>query len=243
MKKIFNTQYSVFNAQPILWGILHGLNDFAAGFMLANYTFNNSSSNTILYLLIYSIIAFGGQLPIGFWLDNKQQIKPFAKASLFLLPLSIIAFFITAEVGIIFSGIASAFVHVTGGTVCLQVNEDKVGPLGLFTAPGVFGLTLGGIFGQYSLTPLIFIGLLVLVVSFLILRSTLPSYHIQKNKQSQLDGHDYIMLGLLLIMCFRSFIFDIINHIAQQYSDGLLIIGISAFLGKIIGGFIADKIG
>jgi MFS transporter, FSR family, fosmidomycin resistance protein len=244
-----NFQLSTFNSQPLLWGILHGLNDFTAGFMLANYTFNDSSSNTILYLVIYSIIGFGGQLPVGFWLDNKRQIKSFAQASLLLLPLSIIAFFINAEVGIIFSGIASAFVHVTGGAVCLltesgrQVHEDKVSPLGLFTAPGVFGLTLGGIFGQYSSTPLIIIGGLVLIVAFFILRSTLPSYQLQKNKQSQLDAHDYIMLGLLLVMCFRSFVFDVINHVAQQYSDGLLIIGISAFLGKIIGGFVADKIG
>jgi MFS transporter, FSR family, fosmidomycin resistance protein len=235
--------------QPLLWGILHGLNDFAAGFMLAHFTFHNHSSTAVIYLIIYSIIGFGGQLPVGIWLDSKKQIKPFAQAALFLLPLSIIVYLINAEVGIIFSGLASAFVHVTGGAVCLltesrgQVHDDKVAPLGLFTAPGVFGLTLGGIFGQYNSTPLIVIGVMVLVVAFLILQSNLPSYQIQKNKQSQLDAHDYIMLGLLLMMCFRSFIFDIINYVAEQYSDGLLIIGISAFLGKIIGGFIADKIG
>ena len=51
------------------------------------------------------------------------------------------------------------------------------------------------------------------------------------------------MLGILLIMCFRSFIFDVINHVAYQYPNGILIIGISAFAGKIIGGFVADKIG
>ncbi|MBP6432593.1 MAG: hypothetical protein KA319_12575 [Ferruginibacter sp.] len=257
MKKIFNTQYSMFNTQrpttnhqpsstnlqPILWGILHGLNDFVAGFMLANYTYNNPSSQAVLYIVIYSIIGFGGQLPIGFWVDAKKQIKPFAQASLLLLPLSIVAFFINAEAGIICSGIASAFVHVTGGAICLQVHNDKVTPLSLFTAPGVFGLTLGGIFGQYSTTPLIAIGVLVIITAFLILKNNLPTYQVQKNEQSQLDSHDYIMLGLLLVMCFRSFIFDVINTIAQQYSDGILIIGISAFLGKIVGGFIADKIG
>jgi FSR family fosmidomycin resistance protein-like MFS transporter len=243
MKKIFNIKYSIFNPQPLLWGILHGLNDFVAGFMLANYTYNHPSSQAVLYIVIYSIIGFGGQLPVGFWLDTKKQIKPFANASLLLLPLSIVTFFINAEAGIICSGIASAFVHVTGGAVCLQVHNDKITPLSLFTAPGVFGLTLGGIFGQYSTTPLIAIGVLVIATAFLILKSNLPSYSTQKNKQSQLDSHDYIMLGLLLVMCFRSFIFDVINYVAQQYSDGILIIGISAFIGKIIGGFVADKIG
>jgi len=44
-------------------------------------------------------------------------------------------------------------------------------------------------------------------------------------------------------MCFRSFLFDVVNYVAENYEDGLLYIGISAFIGKIIGGIVADKIG
>jgi predicted MFS family arabinose efflux permease len=84
---------------------------------------------------------------------------------------------------------------------------------------------------------------LVIVVAFLILKNNLPVYKTPEQKQSELDAHDWIMLGILLIMCFRSFVFDVINHVAQQYPNGILIIGISAFAGKIIGGFVADKIG
>jgi hypothetical protein len=58
-----------------------------------------------------------------------------------------------------------------------------------------------------------------------------------------LDTHDWLMLGILLVMCFRSFIFDVINHVAHDFENGVLIIGISAFAGKMIGGFVADKIG
>ena len=139
--------------------------------MLANYTFHHNYSKSFLFIVIYSIIGFGGQLPVGFWVDSKKQIKPFAIASLVLLPLAIGTYFIDAGAGIILSGIASAFVHVTGGTVCLQVHDNKTGPLALFTAPGVLGLTIGGLLGMISVYSLWFVLVLVIVVAYLILKT------------------------------------------------------------------------
>lgn len=231
------------NEQPLLWGALHGLNDFAAGFMLANYTLTHKNNDSLLFIVIYAIIGFGGQLPVGFWLDHKKQVKPFAFASLILLPVAVMAYFTSAETGIIVSGFASAFVHVTGGAICLQVNENKTGPLALFTAPGVLGLTLGGVLAQYGTWQLAIIGAMILPVGFLIIKTKLPAYRQQQHKQSELDAHDWLMLSILLIMCFRSFIFDVINRVAHDFHHGALIIGIAAFAGKIIGGFVADKIG
>lgn len=229
--------------QPLLWGLLHGLNDFSAGFMLASFTYNSNTADSFLLIVIYSIIGFGGQLPVGFWLDYKKNLSAFAYTSLSLLPLAIVSFFINAEVGIIMSGIASAFVHVTGGAVCLQVHENKTGPLALFTAPGVLGLTVGGAMGMFSIFSLWLVVAGVLLIAFFILKNKLPAYISPEKKQSQLDTHDWLMLGILLIMCFRSFVFDVINHVAHNFENGILIIGISAFAGKIIGGFVADKIG
>jgi len=235
------------NFQPVLWGLLHGLNDFAAGFMLSGYAYTHAAGKSFLFIVIYSIIGFGGQLPVGFWVDHKKQLKPFAAASLILLPASILLFFIHAETAIIFSGIASAFVHVTGGAVCLLMpspgKENKAGPLALFTAPGVLGLTIGGLLGKFSVFSLWFVVVAVLVVGWMIWKAGLPNYKTAEKKQSELDAHDFIMLGILLVMCFRSFIFDVINHVARDYENGILIIGISAFAGKIIGGFVADKVG
>ena len=231
------------NKQPLLWGILHFLNDLTAGFMLAKYTFDHPQEQSLLFIVVYSIIGFGGQLPVGFWMDHLRLIKPFATASVIFLPLAIIIFYINPETGIIFSGLASAFIHVTGGAVCLQLNENKTGPLALFTAPGVLGLTIGGILGSAAAAWLMVCAVLTTAVSFFIFKYRLPVYQPQQKKQSELDGHDWLMLGILLVMCFRSFLFDVLNQVAQQHQDGILIIGISAFAGKMIGGFVADKIG
>jgi MFS transporter, FSR family, fosmidomycin resistance protein len=231
------------HTQPLLWGVLHCLNDFAAGYMLANYTLQHDYSKSFLLIIVYAVIAFGGQLPVGFWLDGKRKITPFARASFALLAFAVPAYFSNAEAGIVISAFASAFVHVTGGAVCLQVHEQKTGPLALFTAPGVLGLTLGGAIGSAGTWVLLVALVLVVVLAAIVFTIGLPAYRRLEKKASELDVHDWLMLGILLVMCFRSFLFDVINHVAHDYSNGILIIGMSAFAGKIIGGFLADKIG
>jgi predicted MFS family arabinose efflux permease len=229
--------------QPVLWGLLHGINDLVAGFILAHYTLQQDYSSSFLYITLYAIIGFGGQLPVGFWLDSSKQIKPFAQASLILLPIAALTAFISLPAAIIISGISSAFVHVTGGAICLQVHNNKTGPLALFTAPGVLGLTAGSVIGQFTLWPLAIIGAIAIITGWIISKTELPTYSAPEKKQSELDSHDFIMLTILLLMCFRSFLYDVINYSAEYFEDGVLYIGLSAFAGKIIGGFIADKIG
>ncbi|MCX6318014.1 MAG: hypothetical protein NTW29_12030 [Bacteroidetes bacterium] len=231
------------NGQPLYWGLLHGVNDLAAGFLLATYTLTHSYQQSFLFASIYAVIGFGGQLPVGFWLDRTRHIGLAARLSLLLLPLAAVVYFISPEAAIIVSGLASAFVHVTGGAICLQVHQNKTGPLGLFTAPGVLGLTAGGLLGNTG----IFIPVLVIVASlllyFIIIRNSIPAYQPMVSKESELDNHDWIMLGILVLMCFRSFLFDVVNYVGENYENGILYLGLSAFAGKIIGGFAADRIG
>jgi len=229
--------------QPVYWGLLHGVNDLAAGFLLAAYTLTHGYSDSFLFISIYAILGFGGQLPVGFWLDKQKDIALFSKISLLLLPLSLLFFFVSAEAAIICSGVASAFVHVTGGTICLQVHNDKSGPLGLFTAPGVLGLTVGGLLGEAGYMLPVILLLATVFIAMAIFRDPLPIYQRPEKKESELDSHDLVMLLILLFMCFRSFLFDVVNYVAENYEDGVLYIGVSAFLGKIIGGFVADKVG
>lgn len=229
--------------QPLLWGLLHGVNDFVAGYMLANFAFNNNYSNSFTMLVVYAILGFGGQLPVGFWMDKQRQIKPFAVVSIIILLIATSFYFINPVAAILLAGIAGAGIHVTGGAICLHVNQQRSGPLGLFTAPGVLGLTLGSILGSMSSSYLLIALFFILVLAVFIFNKKLPAYQVQDKKSSQLDAHDWIMLTILLIMCVRSFIFDIINNAGLQIENGVLILGVSAFLGKIIGGYAADRIG
>jgi MFS transporter, FSR family, fosmidomycin resistance protein len=230
---------------PLSWGILHGLNDWIAGFMLAHFSWTHPQTNSFTLLVIYSVLAFGGQLPLGIWLDKTRQLKGLGQMAMLLLIISVALFFIHPAAGIVLTGLASAGIHVVGGSVCLLLHNDKSGPLGIFTAPGVAGLTLGSITGSLAAHWLLLPGLLALTVALLILRQGFPNWQAQpKSNESQLDSHDWIMLVILLVMCFRSFLYDIINQFSiHNFEEGLLVIGLSAFAGKLIGGFWADRIG
>lgn len=231
------------NLQPLYWGLLHGVNDLAAGFFLAAYTLSHSYQQSFLLVSLYAVIGFGGQLPAGYWLDKTRNLNAASTRSLILLPLAAIAYFISPAAAIVISGLASAFVHVTGGAVCLLIHRDQAGPLGLFTAPGVLGLTAGGLMGSTGiLVPLLVIGG-ALILAFFIRHAQLPEYLVKEEKKSELDRHDLVMLVILLLMCFRSFLFDVVNYIGENYEHGILYIGVSAFAGKIIGGLIADRVG
>lgn len=231
------------NLQPLYWGLLHGVNDLAAGFLLAAYTLTHADQQSFLLASIYAVIGFGGQLPVGFWLDRTRNINLSAKCSLFFLPLAAGLYFISPEAAIIAAGLASAFVHVTGGAICLQVHEGKSGPLGIFTAPGVLGLTAGGLLGNTGILIPSLVIAAALLLAVIICRSRLPQYLPAAEKKSELDNHDLVMLVILLLMCFRSFLFDVVNYVGENYENGLLYLGLSAFAGKIIGGFVADRVG
>jgi MFS transporter, FSR family, fosmidomycin resistance protein len=229
--------------QPLLWGLLHGFNDCAAGYMLAAYTIRQTTQDAFLLTLLYAIIAFGGQLPVAFMLDQTRSLRSFARSGILLLITATAIYGWSPETGILLSGIASAFIHVTGGAVCLQQPSAGTTPLSLFTAPGVLGLTIGGLLGSTD-TPVQWILLGGIVCCALPLwRQTAPKYQPLPANHAPLDNHDTIMLALLLLMSVRSFLFDIVNQLAQVQPAGLVIIGISAFAGKIFGGWLADRVG
>ncbi len=226
------------------WGLLHGINDWIAGYLLMHYSFTNPGKESFLALVIYVILAFGGQLPLGIVVDKLKKIKIFGQLSILLLIIATTLSIQFVFPAIIIAGIASAGIHVIGGTICLQQSENKITPLGIFTAPGVAGLALGGFCGALPPDWMWLALVLIFILFFQISKKGWPAYIFKKETPANTpDTHDAIMIILLFIMTLRSFIFDMINQFSTQIEYGLLILGLSAFCGKIIGAVMADKIG
>lgn len=225
------------------WAMAHGINDWVAGFMLAFASNTMQAAQSVMALILYALLAFGGQLPIGMWLDKNRNLKAFGIIALLLLIVACALFFIQPMLAICIAGIASALLHVTGGCICLMLHKNKFSLLGIFTAPGVAGLAIGGFCGALPvyciLIPMFFvIGLLVII-----LKNGFPVYKVTASQNNIPDSHDMIMILLLFMMCLRSFLFDLLNGFAINYPYGLLVAGLSAFTGKWIGGYMADAIG
>jgi len=234
-------------AKIFFLGLGHGLNDFIAGYFLGSLVQLKIDLLQIgLGLFIYNLLAFGGQYPVALLLEKHNQPKTFLLAAYALNVIAIAIFFISPQLSIVLAGIASALYHVTGGTICAEKNRAT--NIGLFAAPGVAGLIAGGYFAYLHIDLEIWLLATAAVFLFLffILPVKLPDKTAAKpnsDKPTVFDGHDIVMILLLIFISFRSVIWNIFRLIHENDYHWLIAIAAAAFFGKIIGGWLADRIG
>jgi FSR family fosmidomycin resistance protein-like MFS transporter len=228
-----------------MYGAAHGINDFIAGFLLSvlSYKSTNVTLNSLAFL-VYSILAFGGQLPAGILVDKIKNIKSFSLMALSLMLTAIILSYFNIFAAIVFSGFASAFIHVCGGAACYVSDQKNVTLAGIFTSPGVVGLIVGGIAGTMHFEYFYLFALPIVMLLYVLVRTNIPSYSMIKETKDEpiLDTHDFFMLVLLLAIAFRSLIWNVLHMMCYNDTNWLLGIAFSAAAGKLAGGFISDKV-
>jgi len=226
----------------------HGLNDLIAGYFLGNFSANNNDLFEIgLAISAYNILAFGGQYPVAILMEKINDTKKIIVFSYILNVTAIAIFLFVPAVAIILAGIASAIYHVAGGTVCAENN--KAVNIGLFAAPGVAGLIAGGFlaWGKFNIIP--FLLPIAILFLFILIRLKIISQFSEKNISSNetqkhvIDTHDIIMILLLMIISLRSVTWNLFQLIYENNYEWLIAIAIAAVIGKIAGGWLADKIG
>jgi MFS transporter, FSR family, fosmidomycin resistance protein len=229
---------------PIHWAFLNVVNNWVAGYLLAHYTLTSSPQQGFFALIVYVLLGYGGQLPVGLWLNKNKNLYVLGILSIFILTLAIQFSFMHLLTGIVISGIASAGIHVTSGSISLLLNKHKITPLGIFMAPGIAGLVAGGFCGSL---PLMWIYVPLILIAFLttlVIKEGFPQYSIQdKKNEPGLATHDWIILTILLLVCLLSFLFNFPVSFSAGYSNSLLIIGLSIITGELTGCFITEKIG
>ncbi|MBP6590628.1 MAG: hypothetical protein KA229_11020 [Chitinophagaceae bacterium] len=228
----------------------HGINDLLAGYFLGCLASSSADITRIgLSLLMYNLLAFGGQYPIAILLERIGHHQKMISGAFLLNLGAALLFFNVPSLAVVMAGIASAIYHVAGGSVCASGN--KALPIGLFAAPGVAGLIAGGYLAweQYALQwPMAGICILFLLLLQFVGIPNKVAWHRENAKAEaatgiHLDKHDLIMILLLLIISLRSAVWNIFQLLHEQQYDWLLAIALAAFAGKILGGWLADRIG
>ncbi len=224
----------------------HGLNDLFAGYLLASLTSNGLSWEVVgISVVMYNLVAFGGQYPVAVWMEKVKQHKLFLLTACILNVTALLLYTSSPLITIVCAGIGSAIYHVAGGTVCATQNKST--HIGLFAAPGVAGLIMGGylayiqasILTELSIAATLFFLLLLLLK----IKVTEGKEISPAKKETGLDQHDIIMLLLLTAIAFRSAIWNIFQLLHTHQYDWLLWIAAAAVIGKIVGGWLADRIG
>lgn len=226
---------------PSLLGFSHFLNDFTGGFLISMLG-GSMIESFFLFLMTYNGLAFVFQVPMGVMIDTWGDKKRWIQIGLMLSILALGSSYLTPWLAIILSGLGSSIFHVSGGALLGGTDKKKhTFDLGVFTAPGVFGVTLGTVLGLLSTLPLLFIPiLLVIAIVFLQLVQRTASAEqapVQINR-----GISLSLLFLTLGIALRSGVWIMMQPFAQTQISFLLICAAFAALGKIFGGYMGEHV-
>lgn len=229
---------------PVSLGLAHGVSDCTSGLLLGSLAEGSSILSISTMVLLYNLLAFGAQPLAGLLVDKFRSPRIAVIAALLLMCCAVLLFSVNPFAAVVLAGLSSALFHTGGGALALCAFPGKASGAGLFAAPGVAGLAIGGylaINGIFPAAAMIILLILLAVLIFSLKQPVLP-YDL-KPAEDEFEKHDFIMLVLLLAIALRSAVWNIFQHISQGDINSLIIISIAAAGGKVFGGFAGDKLG
>lgn len=239
-------QNKIFKRKWVLVIVLSGVHlliDFCSMLIISKINLIPSLSKVDLFILVilYDLLAFGLQLPFGIMIDRISKERLFIIISLILGIFSFI-FLDIPLLAIILIGLSNAIYHIAAGVIILKISDMKPIIPGLFVAPGAIGLYLGKQLNAISNIELVSIFVLIVFLIIFIFFKIKPykvnlSFNITNNKK-------LLIVGLLFAAIFcRAFVGSILVFKWRSEVVLALILTISIFLGKALGGYLNEKYG
>ena len=207
-----------------------------------------------LSILLYDIVAFTLQLPIGIALDQLDKNSYAALLSYALVGagviLSLVPIALLEWPAILLLAIGNALFHSAGGLSVLNISQKHAGPSGIFIATGAIGIFLGTQSAQMGRFQIAFS---LLVLLFLCALITLV---VQKVNKKYWNVHNVsfdiprLSSNTLLAIALLSFVVALRSYVgmvmAFPWKSEMLLLVLSilgVFAGKALGGVVADRIG
>jgi MFS transporter, FSR family, fosmidomycin resistance protein len=228
---------------PLLFGLAHGVSDASAG-LLVGVTWQLSSPGGKYLILLYNGLAFGLQPLAGLLLDRINQPRRGAAIGLLCTAAGLAVTWWSLTPGLVLTGIGSALLHAGGGAVAIKSQPGRAGGAGLFAAFGVIGLALGTTASFYFSLTIIFI----LSAALASLALVIWFWKTDLFSTSRLPAADPFasigwMLALILVVgiALRSLVWTGVQ--ISHSAVGALELALAAGTGKLLGGFVADRLG
>jgi FSR family fosmidomycin resistance protein-like MFS transporter len=242
-----NLDRSPYFTTVVALGIGHGFSDAAAGYLMGSLAHSADLTQIGFIVMLYNGLAFGGQLPAGMALDRLGRYREVAVISLVLMLLALGGSTANGWLLAAFAGISSAFFHVAGGGITLVSFPQRAGFVGIFSAFGVMGLALGGWAAAMHWVWVSWVLMMGLgIIAVFLLQAQYPSFQRYKadiKEQPLLDSHDYLMILLLAAIAMRSAIWNYIQLLYTYQYEWLLYTALAAMAGKLVGGWLTDRLG
>lgn len=133
-------------AMLVLLAALHAGVDglCVAGVLWASAKAGGATIAAFGMVTVYNLLAFAGQAFWGLVVDEIRSPRGATVAGCGLVALSWAAFPGWPWAGVAAAGVGNALFHLGAGTLCLGMRPGLAWPVGIFVAPGAFGV-LGGV--------------------------------------------------------------------------------------------------
>ena len=207
-----------------------------------------------LSILLYDIVAFTLQLPVGIALDQLDKNSYAALLSYALVGAGVILSLVPVALlewpAILLLAIGNALFHSAGGLSVLNISQKHAGPSGIFIATGAIGVFLGTQSAQmgrlqiaFSLLVLLFLCALITLVVQKVNKKYWNVHNVSFDI-SELSFNTLLAIALLsLVVALRSYA-GMVMAFPWKSEMVLLVLSIlGVFAGKALGGMVADRIG
>lgn len=239
------------NTRGVLWwGAGHLIIDFACAFVVVTLPGLGLIGNYGYFTLVlsYNVIAFGCQPFLGRLLDHLAAHRLGMTCGFAVCAFGAAVAQVEPIIAVILLGLGNALFHVGGGALVFYMAPGRASIQGLFVAPGGIGLATGLYLGLIGRVNLLWLAALLGFGTMLLhLYSPNPDRPPDAGAHSsnlQLSPLAVIsILLILLVVGLRSFLGFAMPAPWKSVPASMMILVLTACLGKSVGGVLADRLG
>lgn len=234
------------NHVTLTYGLIHALIDAACvTVVFSAIVLHHLEPHDSFYLVIgYDLLAFAGQVFCGYITDRLRFSRGAVLLGILCTALSVVALSMEPLTAMVLAGTGNALFHVGAGAITLHVKPGHATAPGLFVAPGALGLAAGIYLGKrgFVLTWFFLAALAIaFLVSYFVRNPDIP--YITKPKLLNVPKPTLIICLLLASVAVRSFVGMAGSHECPKDVWVGFTFATAAFLGKGLGGIVADRLG
>lgn len=232
-------------------GVVHALVDGSCGYLLY-YDLRSSGlppSTIIGWIIIYNLLAFAGQVPVGYLADRLDSYRGAAIAGVVAAAGALALAPAAVRPAVVVLGIGNALYHVGAGALVLRASGERSTESGVFVGPGAIGLFAGLWLGAHD-APIRWVFMLTLLLAVPLLHQLARAVVVPfEGTLPKLRG-GVLLTVMICAACLlgsvtvRSLVGGTIAGPWRGVSvHVLLLLALAACAGKMLGGFVSDRLG
>lgn len=219
----------------------HFLVDFACTSLLTASCVGSGAVSVIFCAVVYNGCAFAMQLPIGLLADRFGLRRGAACAGCLAVALGSL---LTPPLLLcVVVGLGNACFHVGAGRDALLHGGSRAARVGRFVAPGAFGIFLGPLAAEVFWLTRCAAPLLLSVCAVLLFAQAQEAPPAAKPLSLQAPRRVALAISMFLTVLLRSYMGTVTRYAELSIPVFAVAMTVCIFVGKFLGGSLADRFG